>query len=94
MRMGRKFCENGKKKRMMVWMEIFQSGFFNAGICEADRQKRLFAVFSFRQQGGDSVYTGGKMEKRRGRQGAGSFPGEGYKKAARYNQNIENGRGR
>ncbi len=50
-------------------------------------------LFSFRQQDGDSVHTGAKMEKRRGRQGTGSFPGEGYKKAVRYNQNIENGRG-
>jgi len=54
----------------------------------------LSAVFSFWQQDGDGVQTGAKMEKRRGRQGTGSFPGEWYKKVARYNQNIENGRGR
>ncbi len=44
-------------------MEIFQSGFFNAGIHVADRQKRLSAVFSFRQQDGDGIYAGLKMEK-------------------------------
>lgn len=26
-------------------MEIYQSGFFNAGICEADRQKSLSVFF-------------------------------------------------
>lgn len=30
---------------MMVWMEIFQSGFFNAGIHGADRQKSLSVFF-------------------------------------------------
>lgn len=29
----------------------------------ADRQKRLPAVFSFRQQDGDGIYAGLKMEK-------------------------------
>lgn len=29
----------------MVWMGIYQSGFFNAGICEADRQKSLSVIF-------------------------------------------------
>ena len=30
---------------MMVWIKIFQSGFFNAGICEADKQESLSVFF-------------------------------------------------
>ena len=92
MRMRRRFYKKWKKEEDDGLDGNFPIRFLNAGLHAADRKDCL--SFLFRQQGGSGVHAGLKMEKRRGLQGTGSFPGEGYKKAARYNQNIENGRGR